>query len=197
MAQLIGAQLSGFGSCVKTINSTGQWCIGTLQSDLSNSCRQITKDIQHLIDTKTKDGDVNFTKKATFFNFKKINELERENEIIIRGQQAAYLRSVLTDDAQAFNKIVPTSSAKLDKYGNIQGLHRNLASGKFKIIDSGGKRLLIDTTKKGKNRDKRVIGVYEDNQTRNELFDFYQECQKLGDEAIKDIKGSFKMEIKE
>lgn len=197
MSQLIGASLSGVGSCVQTINSSGAWAIGTLQSDLSASCRQITKDIQHLIDSKTKDGDVNFTKKATLFNIKKINEVERENQIIIKGQQAEYLRSELSDDAQVFNKIVPTDSAKLDKYGNITGLHSRIKSGRYVVIETGGKRLLIDKNMKGKNRDKRVIGVYEDNQTRDELFDFYQECQKLGDEAIKDIKGSFKMEIKE
>ncbi|ECD3897897.1 hypothetical protein E0U70_20175 [Salmonella enterica subsp. enterica serovar Gloucester] len=193
----VSASVTGAQNCITSLNNTGRWCITSLQQELSARCRQVSKEIQEMINKDVSGGAVNFTMRAVMFNFIKLPNDIRENQIIVKPDQTKYLERILTDDKQTFEKFVPTSNAKLDKYGNIQGMHRNIKSKKYQIVKQGTKTYMIDTSKKGKNNnDKRIIAVENDNETRNELFDFYDECALLATEQISDLKGNFTMEIK-
>lgn len=194
--QFVSASVTGAQNCITSLNNTGRWCITTLQSELSARCRQVSKGVQEMINKDVSGGAVNFTKRAVMFNFIKLPNDIRVNQVIVKPDQTKYLERILTDDKQSFEKFVPTSNAKLTAQGNISGLHRNIKSGKYKVIKQGSKTYMIDTSKKGKNNDKRIIAVENDNETRNELFDFYDECALLATEQISDLKGNFTMEIK-
>ncbi|MDI3365978.1 MULTISPECIES: hypothetical protein [Pantoea] len=91
-----------------------------------------------------------FTKRAIFFNFIQRGE-RRTNQIIVRGDQAKYLKSVITDAAKIYDMFIPTSNAKLSKQGNISGLHAGMNK-KYKVATVKGKKMLIDTTKKKESR---------------------------------------------
>jgi len=50
--------------------------------------------------------------------------------------------------------------------------------------------MLIDTTKKKKNRDKRIIAVREEKQ-RKMVFDFFQEAEDGAKLILSSINGTF------
>lgn len=134
-------------NAVRVLNQQGQAFITSFQSELSKRCRALAKLVQDDINNTVDGGAVAFTKRAIFFNFIQHGNGTRTNQIIVRGQQAAYLRSVLTDDPTLFNKIVPTANARLTQQGNISALHNQMGK-KYKVVEQNGKRYLIDTSQK-------------------------------------------------
>lgn len=174
---------------VRVMNTQGQRFITDFQSELTKRCRALAKTVQDDINENVEGGAVNFTKRAIFFNFIQHGNGTRTNQIIVRGSQAAYLRTVLTDDQTMFNKIVPTANARLTKQGNIAGLHSQMNK-KYKVVEQNGKKYLIDTSLKKKKRSKRIIGKYE-KKRRQMIYDFFGETSQKARLVINNMKGSF------
>ncbi len=174
---------------VRVLNSQGKVFITDFQSELTKRCRALSKQIQDDISNSVDGGAVNFTKRAIFFNFIQYGNGIRTNQIIVRGSQAAYLRSVLTDDPTTFNKIIPTANARMTAQGNIAGLHTQMGK-KYKVVEQNGKKYLIDTSLKKKKRDKRVIGKYE-RKKRKMIYDFFDETEQKARLIINNMKGTF------
>ncbi len=174
---------------VRVLNSQGKLFITDFQSELTKRCRALSKQIQDDISNSVDGGAVNFTKRAIFFNFIQYGNGIRTNQIIVRGSQAAYLRSVLTDDPTTFNKIIPTANARMTAQGNIAGLHTQMGK-KYKVVEQNGKKYLIDTSLKKKKRDKRVIGKYE-RKKRKMIYDFFDETEQKARLVINNMKGTF------
>lgn len=174
---------------VRVLNSQGKLFITDFQSELTKRCRALSKQIQDDISNSVDGGAVAFTKRAIFFNFIQHGNGTRTNQIIVRGSQAAYLRSVLTDDPTTFNKIIPTANARMTAQGNIAGLHTQMGK-KYKVVEQNGKKYLIDTSLKKKKRDKRVIGKYE-RKKRKMIYDFFDETEQKARLVINNMKGTF------
>lgn len=174
---------------IKWINDQEKSITINVQSEITKRIRALTYKLQQHINQDIAGGPVGFTKKALFFNFIQDNKGLRTNQIIVRGDQAAYLRTVITDVHEIFEKFIPTSSAKLSAQGNITNLRGNLNK-KYKVVDVKGKKMLIDTTKKKKNRSKRVIGVREEKR-RKMVFDFFKEAENGAKLILSDINGSY------
>ncbi len=174
---------------VRVLNSQGKLFITDFQSELTKRCRALSKQIQDDISNSVDGGAVNFTKRAIFFNFIQYGNGIRTNQIIVRGSQAAYLRSVLTDDPTTFNKIIPTANARMTAQGNIAGLHTQMGK-KYKVVEQNGKKFLVDTSLKKKKRDKRIIGKYE-KKKRKMIYDFFDETEQKGRLVINNMKGTF------
>lgn len=174
---------------VRVLNSQGKMFITDFQSELTKRCRALSKQIQDDIINSVDGGAVNFTKRAIFFNFIQYGNGIRTNQIIVRGSQAAYLRSVLTDDPTTFNKIIPTANARMTAQGNIAGLHNQIGK-KYKVVEQNGKKYLIDTSLKKKRRDKRIIGKYE-KKKRKMIYDFFDETEHKARLVINNMKGTF------
>ncbi|MCT8171718.1 hypothetical protein KY381_21635 [Raoultella ornithinolytica] len=114
---------------------------------------------------------------------------------MIRGAQAAYLRTVInsSDANELYDKLIPTSNARLSKQGNISGLQKGLANKRLVVVEEKGKKYLIDTTKKSKKQHtKRVIGVKE-KKKRKMVFDFFQNAEDGAKLILSDIKGTYKL----
>lgn len=174
---------------VRVLNSQGKVFITDFQSELTKRCRALSKQIQDDINNSVEGGSVAFTKRAIFFNFIQHGNGTRTNQIIVRGSQAAYLRSVLTDDPATFNKIIPTANARMTAQGNIAGLHTQMGK-KYKVVEQNGKKYLIDTSLKKKKRSKRIIGKYE-KKKRNMIYDFFDETEQKARLVINNMKGTF------
>lgn len=185
----------GFGrgatpaDAVRVLNSQGKVFITDFQSELTKRCRALSKQIQDDINNSVEGGSVAFTKRAIFFNFIQHGNGTRTNQIIVRGSQAAYLRSVLTDDPVTFNKIIPTANARMTAQGNIAGLHTQMGK-KYKVVEQNGKKYLIDTSLKKKKRNKRIIGKYE-KKKRKMIYDFFDETEQKARLVINNMKGTF------
>ena len=185
----------GFGrgatpaDAVRVLNSQGKVFITDFQSELTKRCRALSKQIQDDINNSVEGGSVAFTKRAIFFNFIQHGNGTRTNQIIVRGSQAAYLRSVLTDDPAMFNKIIPTANARMTAQGNIAGLHTQMGK-KYKVVEQNGKKYLIDTGLKKKKRSKRIIGKYE-KKKRKMIYDFFDETEQKARLVINNMKGIF------
>lgn len=176
---------------VKWVNTQGKTITTNLQSEVTKRIRELSKKLQTEMDASIAGGPVGFTRRALFFNFVTKGDV-RTNQIIVRGDQAAYLRTVISDVHEIFEKFVPTSNARLTKQGNISGLRANLSSKKFVVIDVKGKKMLVDTTMKGKRRDKRIIGVREEKQ-RKMVFDFFQQAEDGAKLILSSINGTFQI----
>lgn len=174
---------------VRVLNSQGKVFITDFQSELTKRCRALSKQIQDDINNSVEGGSVAFTKRAIFFNFIQHGNGNRTNQIIVRGSQAAYLRSVLTDDPAMFNKIIPTANARMTAQGNIAGLHTQMGK-KYKVVEQNGKKYLIDTSLKKKKRSKRIIGMYE-KKKRKMIYDFFGETEQKARLVINNMKGTF------
>jgi hypothetical protein len=170
------------------INKQEKSIILNVQSAITQRARQLTKNLQSQLNDDVAGGPVPFTKRALFFNFIQ-NGDKRTNQIIIRGDQAAYLRTVISDVDEVFDKFVPVSNAKLTKQGNIQGLRAGLNK-KYKVMERNGKKYLIDTTKKRKNRDKRIVAVHE-MKKRKMVFDFFKNAEDGAKLILRDVNGTF------
>ncbi|MBK0353577.1 hypothetical protein JD422_23375 [Leclercia adecarboxylata] len=176
-------------NAVRVLNQQGQAFITSFQSELTKRCRALAKQVQDDINNTVDGGAVAFTKRAIFFNFIQHGNGTRTNQIIVRGQQAAYLRSVLTDDPATFNKIIPTANARMTAQGNIAGLHTQMGK-KYKVVEQNGKRYLIDTSQKKKKRNKRIIGKYE-KKKRKMIYDFFNEVEQKAILSLNTMRGQF------
>lgn len=176
-------------NAVRILNQQGQAFITSFQSELTKRCRALAKQVQDDINNTVDGGAVAFTKRAIFFNFIQHGNGTRTNQIIVRGQQVAYLRSVLTDDQTMFNKIVPTSSARLTAQGNIASLHTQMGK-RYKVVEQNGKKYLIDTSQKKKKRGRRVIGKYE-KKKRKIIYDFFNETEQKARLVLNTMRGQF------
>ncbi|EJD6389957.1 hypothetical protein M0I93_RS26750 [Klebsiella pneumoniae] len=104
--------------------------------------------------------------------------------------QNNYLYEIINKPASV-EKFVNTSAAPLTKQGNIARLRANIKSKKYKVVESGGKKRLIDTTKKDtKTKTKRVIGIQE-SKKRKMIYDFYNEGEKGVRMIVSTIQGHF------
>lgn len=163
-----------------------------MQSEVSARIRQLTQQLQTKLNADIAGGPVAFTKRALFFNFIRNSDGSRTNQIIVRGDQAAYLRTVMENTNTPIDKFIPTSSARLNKQGNISGLKAGLGSKKFIVVEEKGKKCLIDTSKKSKKQhSKRVVAVRE-NKKRKVIFDFFQNAEDGARLALNDVNGSYR-----
>jgi len=178
-------------NAIRVLNQQGQTFITSFQSELTKRCRKLAKQVRDDINNTVDGGSVAFTKRAIFFNFIQHGNGTRTNQIIVRGQQAAYLRSVLTDDPATFNKIIPTSNARMTAQGNIAGLHNQMGK-KYKVVVQNGKRYLIDTSQKKKKRNKRIIGKYE-KKKRKMIYDFFNETESKSRLILNTMRGQFNL----
>ena len=79
----------------------------------------------------------------------------------------------------------------MSQQGNIAGLKSGLSSGKYKVVKSGGKRRLIDTSKKDtKRKTKRVVGLRE-KKKRKLVYDFYAEAEAGARLILAGVRGHF------
>jgi len=173
---------------IKWVNNKQTEIVINVQSEITKKIRSVAYNLQDKLNKEIKGGPVPFTKRAIFFNFIQRGE-RRKNQIIVRGDQASYLKNVITDASKIYDKFIPTSNAKLSKQGNITGLHAGMDK-KYKVANVNGKKMLIDTTKNKKNRDKRIIGVKE-KKTRQMIFDFFNEAESEARLAISNMNGTY------
>ncbi|KNC14322.1 hypothetical protein AC790_08990 [Pantoea sp. RIT-PI-b] len=172
------------------LNNQGRAIIINVQSEISKRMRTLTAQLQKELNKDIAGGPVPFTSRALFFNFIIKSNGSRTNQIIVRGDQAAYLRTVLTDMNEVFDKMIPTQSAKLNKQGNITGLKAGIGSKKLVVVEEKGKKYLIDTTKKKKKRDQRVVAVRE-KKRRSMVFDFFQKAEDGAKLILSDVSGTY------
>lgn len=175
----------------KWLNTTGNDIIINVQSEISKRMRTLTAQLQKELNQDIAGGPVPFTGRALFFNFIVQANGNRTNQIIVRGDQSAYLRTVMTDANEVFDKLIPTESAKLSKQGNISGLKAGLGNKKLVVVEEKGKKYLIDTTKKKKKRDQRVVAVKE-KKKRKMVFDFFQKAEDGAKMVLSDVTGTYK-----
>ena len=172
------------------IQSTGQKLGQQFQKEIINRSRALAVKMQQDLNRSVDKGGVSFTQRSILFIYKKAGT-GVTTSILVKDQQAKYLYDILVKP-KAIDKIVPTSAAKLTAQGNISGLKKNLASGRYKIVKGkNGKERLIDTAKKDtKNKTKRVIGLRE-SKRRKLIYDFYNEANNGVRLMISGIEGSF------
>ncbi|WHU86726.1 hypothetical protein [Pantoea agglomerans] len=173
---------------VKWVNDKQTEIVVNVQSEITKKIREVAKQLQDKLNDDIKGGPVPFTKRAIFFNFIQRGD-RRTNQIIVRGDQAKYLSSVITDAAGIYDKFIPTSNAKLSKQGNITGLHAGMNK-KYKVANVKGKKMLIDTTKTKNKRDKRIVGVKE-KKSRKMIFDFFNEAESSSRLALSNMNGTY------
>lgn len=185
-------RLSGIRNTKDYINKQGIKLGKQFQSELINRSRVLSQKVQADLNNSVDKGAVSFTQRAVLFMYKK-----RGNGIIctimIKNIQAKYLYEVLVEQ-KAVDKFVPTSTARLDRFGNISMMKKRISSGQYKVVKGkNGKERLIDTSKKDtKRKTKRVIGLREEKR-RKIIYDFYTEVDKGVRIMISDIKGTFRV----
>lgn len=173
---------------VKWVNDKQTEIVVNVQSEITKKIREVAKQLQDKLNDDIKGGPVPFTKRAILFNFIQRGD-RRTNQIIVRGDQAKYLSSVITDAAGIYDKFIPTSNVKLSKQGNIAGLHAGMNK-KYQVANVKGKKMLIDTSKNKKKRDKRIIGVKE-KKSRKMIFDFFNEAESNSRLALSNMNGTY------
>lgn len=184
----VNTRITGADGSIQYLNRQGQQLGAEFQNEIIKRARALAVQIQNGISTSAAGGGVPFTNKAVLFTYKKTASGVKTT-ILIKEQQAQYLYDVLVKP-DSISKFIPTSNARLTKQGNISGLATNLKKGRYKIIEQGGKKRLIDTNQKKKS--KRVIGVRE-KKKRKMIYDFYQHAQDGAILIFQDIKGTFKI----
>lgn len=186
-------QGSGPDDAGRWINDEGGRIIINVQSEITKRCRELARQMQNQLNEEIKGGPVAFTKRALFFNYIQ-SGYKRINQIIVRGDQAAYLRTVLNpeDANELYEKIIPTGSARLTKQGNISALNKGISSKKLIVVEEKGKKYLIDPSKKSKKQhSKRVIGVKE-KKKRKLVYDFFKNAEDWAKLLLSDVNGTFK-----
>lgn len=176
------------GDARKFINKEGQRMTKEVVQSIIDKSRALSMKMQNEMNEAIDKGPVPFTKRSVLFFYSKTNNGVK-NTIMIKDVQAKYLYEILVKP-EMIDKIVPTSAARLDRFGNIAGLKRNLSNGRYKVVKQGTKERLIDTN--AKKKDKRVIGLREEKR-RKMVYDFYRNGEKGAMLIIKDIKGTFKV----
>jgi hypothetical protein len=172
------------------IRSTGQKLGRDFQKEIINRTRALAQKMQADLNQSVDRGSVAFTQRSILFLYKK-KGIGVVTSILVKDIQAKYLYEIIVKQ-KAIDKIVPTSAARLTAQGNIAGLKKNLASGRYKIVKGkNGKQRLIDTTKKDtKRKTKRVIGLRE-SKRRKLIYDFFTEAKVGVRLMISGIEGSF------
>jgi len=186
------SRVSGVGDVQNYINKTGNKLGKDFQGELIKRSRALALKMQQDLNRSVDKGGVSFTQRSILFIYKK-NDTGVTTSILVKDQQAKYLYDILVKP-KAVDKIVPTSAAKLTAQGNISGLKKNLASGRYKIVKGkNGKQKLIDTTKKDtKNKTKRIVGLRE-SKKRKIIYDFYNEANNGVRLMVSGIKGTFRI----
>jgi hypothetical protein len=172
------------------IKSQGVKLKQDFQKEIINRSRALAQKMQADMNKSVDRGAVTFTQRSILFLYKK-SGTGVTTSILVKDLQAKYLYDIIVKE-KAIDKIVPTSAARLSAQGNIAGLKKNLASGRYKIVKGkNGKQRLIDTTKKDtKTKTKRVIGLRE-TKRRKIIYDFYQGANDGVRLMISGIQGSF------
>lgn len=165
--------------------------INDMQSEITKRARALSKQLQNELNTSIKGGPVGFTKRTIFFNYIQNTNGTRTNQIIVRKDQLAYLRSVIYQQGSE-SKFIPTSNARLNTQGNITGLKAGLNSKRYVVVEQNGKKYLIDTTQKSKkSRSKRIVAVRETKQ-RKIIWDFFQNAEQGARLILNSINGQFR-----
>lgn len=178
---------SNSSDIARYINKEGKRINDEIISRIIKDSRDLSVKMQNDMNVAIDQGPVSFTQRSVAFLYSRYSA-GCSTTILIKDIQAKYLYEILVKP-KAIDKIVPTSAARLDRFGNIAGLRRNLSNGRYKVVKQGTKERLIDT--KGK-KEKRVIGLREDKR-RKMVYDFYRNGEKGALLIIKDIKGTFKI----
>ncbi|EMN5860215.1 hypothetical protein RJ495_005110 [Pluralibacter gergoviae] len=180
-------KISGIGNAKSYLNKQGKQLGSRFQKTLIKEVRNLSQNIQSGINSTVDRGAVPFTQRAVLFTYK-MSGTSVSTSILIKDLQARYLYDVLVKP-ESIIKFIPTSAARLTQQGNITGLRNNLAKGRYKVVKSGGKERLIDTSKKDTNR---VIGVRE-TKRRKMVYDFYEHAEVGAILIISNIRGTFKV----
>lgn len=183
---MINGTITGIGNATAYLNTQGRQLGQNFQKELINRARALSIQLQKGISESVDKGAVPFTNRAVLFTYKKTGTGVTA-KIIVKDLQAKYLYDVLVQPS-AHEKYVPTSAARLTRQGNISGLKANLANGRYKVVVQNGKKRIIDTSQKKKN--KRVIGVRE-SKRRQLIYDFYANAERGAMLILNDIRGTF------
>lgn len=185
----IKSKVTGLNQSKVYVNNEGRRLGSEFQNELITKTRELAIKMQTDLNTSIDRGAVYFTKNALRSWFQK-NRTGVKCYIGVLQNQNEYLYDVIVEP-KTMEKFVNTSSARLTKEGNITQLRNGIKNGKYKVVTTGGKKRLIDTTKKDtKTKTKRVIGLHE-SKKRKIVYDFYSEAEKGIRLIISDIKGHF------
>ncbi|HHQ5365514.1 MULTISPECIES: hypothetical protein [Klebsiella/Raoultella group] len=185
----IKSRITGLKQSKVYVNKEGRRLGSEFQNELITKARELAVKMQTDLNKSIDKGAVNFTSKALRSWFKK-SKTGVKCYIGVLDNQNKYLYDVIVEPKR-IEKFVNTSAARLTKEGNISQLRSGIKNGKYKVVVSGGKKRLIDTTKKDtKTKTKRVIGLHE-SKKRKIVYDFYSEAEKGIRLIISDIKGHF------
>ncbi|MEG8468923.1 hypothetical protein U4P91_19705 [Klebsiella variicola subsp. variicola] len=179
-------KINGLNNVKKYINNTSEKLAGEFETRFIRDVKSLANDMQSDLNDAVDKGAVAFTKRAIKTNIKMKGSTVSAT-IYVQDIQASYLYDVIVDQ-RSKNKFVPTSKARLNKYGNIPLLSKNIQNGKYKIVEQRGTKRLINVT--AKKRDARVIGVLEA-KNRKIIYDFYGEAEKGANRIITDLRGVF------
>ncbi|PXL35873.1 hypothetical protein DMS60_20075 [Klebsiella variicola] len=179
-------KISGVNDVKKYLNSEGKKLGKEFNSEVESRVRKLANKMQNDLNNSVDKGGVAFTTNAITVNIK-MKASTLSCTIYVKRIQAQYLYNVIVDRGSK-DKFVPTSKIKLNKYGNIPMLSRNIKSGKYKIVENRGMKRLINIT--AKKREDRVIGVLEA-KNRKIIYDFYKEANKGIEYIISDLRGVF------
>ncbi|ENV4137226.1 hypothetical protein ACFJ8K_001292 [Escherichia coli] len=187
------SRINGIGSTTSYINTQGAKLGKLFQNEIIKRSKLLSQKVQADLNNSVDKGAVAFTQRSVLFLYKKNGKNSVTATIMIKDQQAKYLYNVLVEE-KGIDKFIPTSVARLDRFGNISGLRRGLTSGKYKVVKSkNGKERLIDTSKKDtKKKTKRVIGLREERR-RKLIYDFYSEVDKGVRVIMSGIQGTFRI----
>jgi hypothetical protein len=180
---------AGLRNASQYLNQQGQLFVQDFNKEVTSRARRLAQQIQNDLNAKIAGGPVNFTSKSILFRYVRNSDGTTTNQIIVKNIQAQYLYDVIVKPS-LIEKYIPTSNAKLTAQGNIQGLRKNLASGKYKVVKTNGTKRLIDTSKNGRKRKERVIGVRE-KKKRKLIYDFYHEAEQGALLILSDVRGRF------
>ncbi|ROP61617.1 hypothetical protein EDF81_0088 [Enterobacter sp. BIGb0383] len=184
--------VTGTRTTQEYLNRSGQKLGNQFQKEIITRARALSVQMQTDMNNAVDRGPVSFTQRSVLFTFKKTGKSSVRASILIKDVQANYLHEVLVKP-KSLGKFIPTSSARLTKQGNISGLKNNLSKKRYIIVESGGKKRLIDTSKKDtKKRTKRIIGVKE-SKRRQLIYDFYEKAEQGAVLILSDIRGTFKL----
>ncbi|WP_318389576.1 hypothetical protein [Enterobacter sp.] len=189
----MASRINGISSTTTYINTQGAKLGKLFQNEIIKRSKLLSQKVQADLNNSVEKGAVSFTQRSVLFLYKKNGKNSVTATIMIKDQQAKYLYNILVQQ-KSIDKFIPTSLARLDRFGNISGLRRGLTNGKYKVVKSKyGKERLIDTSKKDtKKKTKRVIGLREEKR-RKLIYDFYSEVDKGVRLIMSDIQGTFRI----
>ncbi|EFC3043621.1 hypothetical protein INB67_001838 [Escherichia coli] len=190
MKNKVNFKVENIQGAKKYINDESKNYYNQFRDEVWQRMKQAAKQIQDEINASAAGGVVPFTNNAFVTFFKRISTgISVTIQLKDNRRDAGYMYSALVKDTP-YDGFIPTSNAKLTKQGNISGFRANLKSGKYKVVESGGVKRVIDTRKTGKVHDERVIATKEV-KDRKIVYNFYKEADKKLFNIINDIKGSF------